>query len=256
MARTYTPNLNLILPQANEPIRVQDFQTNFSLIDTAVHGVETSQSSMGNSMVKNIRLLQSDTTWSKIWTKLNAMNTGETAPFYCSTEPASILSDGFLTSFICGTITRPTSDTFSIIAKFGKATLYAIHINDATSTSPGTFSIRNYGGLVATKVFTDPESRNERTLVIPSSFRGEIHGIGVSITRCFAIIVMATSSGDVTFMEMVKGSGVTIEVPTTNGQSNGTKIPNRLKITTSASGTMNFFITSSTYERLDGVGFP
>ena len=241
----HTPNLNLNKPETSDVVNVSDFNTNFDTIDSAYGAMNTAVNNAVSSAGKRIYLSSSDNTWSKIWAKISVLSSGEAATLYCHADAFTALSGETKASSMSGTITRASSTTFEIMCKYGASTMLGIRMSNVTSTDRGTYSEYDYYESIKSKSFADSASATVRTLSIPNGFRGIITGIGAAHARSFTINVLATGAGAINIQEVVKGSGVSFD----------TSAANRLKITTTSTGTITFFVQTTSKSALHDVEF-
>ena len=88
-------------------------------------------------------LTSSDTTWSSIWNKLNALDLYHTATFYAANAAFNVLSGGNSNNTVSGTIVPATvsngAKTFWMILRTSSEGMYLAKITNATSSSAGTY---------------------------------------------------------------------------------------------------------------------
>ena len=148
-----TTNIGLVKPEpgTGEKIRLTDINGNMDKIDAAVGAVPsgtTLQDEISglstdlSAKAKVIHCTSTDNTWSKIWTKINALATGETATIYFHNTAYSAFSNNARTTgYPCGTITKLNTNTdFGLLLKTVFNETISVYVTGSSSSSQGTYS--------------------------------------------------------------------------------------------------------------------
>lgn len=106
-----------------------------------------------------------DNTWQKMWAKINALENGETAAFYCYSDVASVFTSGVNSNTMAGTISRYSGSTFGGTIRLGSSGngVGVFWLSNASASSAGSFSLRNVGSELSGKVNTSAVVNNHTT---------------------------------------------------------------------------------------------
>lgn len=189
-----------------------------------------------------IRLTSSDNSWAKIWAKISVLNTGETATIFCNNTPYSIINGGTDDSGNpSGTICRTTSTTFNFLWKWTGNDIFGARIDNASSSSAGTYSATFYHQQIGTLSSLDTSSKtslvsaiNEvngkilkdnivyqssattHKFTVPTGSRNLVIFSGDGTTYAWIGYVYGSSNGSVTTATIYQGSRVTNITTATN----------------------------------------
>lgn len=196
--------------------------------------------SLNDKKVEKIVLGSNDDTWAKIWTKISALSSGDTAGFYAVGDAYSVLSGGARSSQCMGIIARYSSGAFQLFLRFSNVYGLYASITDASSSSRGTYAegflCTTYNALDRTssgyaldarqgKILNDKirddtivyqASATTHAFTVASNSRNFIIFGGDGLSYTYIGFVYGNSSGGVSHTDLYAGSRVSMIGTSTN----------------------------------------
>lgn len=193
--------------------------TNNNLIEASI--TSASSSSRGSfsyaslsERSRMIYLTSSDTTWAKVWEKINVLSTGETGTIYVANAAVSILTSGTWTSGTPGgIIQRTSSSAFNFLFTTTGDAVLSCRLSGASSSSSGTWDYIHYRDEI-------DALKELNSTIYHSSSTSHIYSVPTGGSRNFVIFsgagttyvwigfVYCNTSGSVSTIELYKGSRV------------------------------------------------
>lgn len=176
---------------------------------------------VGPLLAQSIFLESTDDTWAEIWDKISALTAGKPATIYVNNSAIGTLTGSAFTSGSwSGTITRTSSGTFDLLLKSNGNTIVGGHIVNATSSSSGTFTYRNYGEAPIFQSFSMSTGANNFT-VANGTMMELVFFAAASTRRGKALIYVSSGTvyhdDDLGSNLAISGSSNTMTVTVTGG---------------------------------------
>lgn len=185
-----------------------------------------------DSKIRYIDLTSEDTTWPKIWEKLNVMAEGESALFHSWSTSTKVWANG-RENTIWGIINRRSSNIFIFTWRLNTNRLFTSMIENATnsSTFSGTYTETEFAStsdrVIGTRIVaTKGENSTNHTVTFPDGCCCFIVASMPGVARCWVGLVYTSTSGTVTFQKINDSGSIDVSVPSDT--------TNKLKFTWSA----------------------